>query len=131
LRRRTEGLRRRASAAGIPEAVTAATREPRFEIIERADAEHRAGTLSHPLTHDAAACTNQRYADDATGDKLQIERGGFEPHYSQPRKSNVELKYGAHRLLNADGASGVLEKVRNIQLERGLRHSRVALRHRV
>jgi hypothetical protein len=34
-------------------------------------------------------------------------------------------------LLNADGASGVLEKVRNIQLERGLRHSRVALRHRL
>ena len=82
----------------VPEAITAPTRHSSIEVVERADASTTQRALQpHALTHDAAAGRNQRHTDDTTGDKLQIERAGFEPHQSQPRKSNVEVKYRAHR----------------------------------
>jgi hypothetical protein len=68
--------------------------------VERADAsDHTAGTPAHPLTYDAAACTDHRHDNGATGDKLQIERARIQPHHAQPRKAQVEVKYRAHRLL--------------------------------
>ena len=69
--------------------------------VERADAsDHTAGTPAHPLTYDAAACTDHRHDNGATGDKLQIERARIQPHHAQPRKAQVEVKYRAHRLSN-------------------------------
>ena len=68
--------------------------------VERADAsDHTSSTRAHPLTYDAAACTDHRHDSGATGDKLQIERARIQPHHAQPRKAQVEVKYRAHRLL--------------------------------
>ena len=55
----------------IPKAITPPTREPRFEIVERADATSTQRALKpHSLAHDAAACRNQRHDDGASGDEL-------------------------------------------------------------
>src|SRR5262249_42348944 len=60
----------------IPQAVTLTARQPRFEIVERTNAPTTQGAPQpHPLTHDAAACPNQRYNDGAASDQFQIERG--------------------------------------------------------
>ena len=58
----------------ILEAITPPTREPRFEIVERANAPTtQRAPQPHSLAHDATACRNQWHDDGAAGDELQIE----------------------------------------------------------
>ena len=95
LSRSTAGPLRR-----IPEASAAPTRDSSVEMIERADAPatHGAG-YPHSLTHDAAACPDERYIDGAAGHQFQIEGARFEPHDSQPGIGDAGAKYRAYRLL--------------------------------
>src|SRR5262249_42130273 len=52
----------------VPEAITATTRQPWFEIVDRADATTTRRALQpRPLTHDTALGPNERYSHGATG----------------------------------------------------------------
>ena len=73
-------LPRRAAGAlcRVPEVIAVPTGHSAMEMVKRTDAPTTHGApQAHPLTHDAAACPNQRHNDGATRDKLQVERGGI------------------------------------------------------
>jgi hypothetical protein len=50
--------------------------------------------------HSRPACPNHRHDNCATGDKLQIGRARIQPHHTQPREAQVEVKYQDHRRSN-------------------------------